>query len=426
MFKRIKFQDWRQFKEIDLEFHDHLTVITGANGSGKTTILKLLSEYVGWEPQFVSSFNYENDDENKYGNGHIPGQPRLFISENEPEGRLKKTDTDLLGELEFQDGKNVKIGIPSKICGGTFSFECSNDDKVKGVYINSHRPIFPYKRLLSVPTSVSTRQEIYNQYNNFYKTYINDTYRNTDELSATGLIKRTLASLAIFGYGNNAVTPNECARSLFEGYIDILKKVLPPKLGFRTIKVAIPEVIMCTETGDFPIDAVSGGISSIIDITWKLFMYEDYDEHFVALIDEPENHLHPELQKSFLGNLIDAFPNVQFVVATHNPFMITSQKDSFVYVLNYNDNHKVYAYKLDQINKAASSNEVLCDVLGMDSTMPMWAEERLKRIVNTYIDERITDHMLKDLKTDLEEIGLGNHMPQTISMIMDKKNDTNY
>ena len=57
-------------------------------------------------------------------------------------------------------------------------------------------------------------------------------------------------------------------RKLFEGYEKILKQVLPPKLGFKQIQVTSPEVTLCTETGNFPIDAVSGGISSIIDITW--------------------------------------------------------------------------------------------------------------------------------------------------------------
>lgn len=59
--------------------------------------------------------------------------------------------------------------------------------------------------------------------------------------------------------------------------------------------------------------------SRIIDITWQLYMFADTSESFVAIIDEPENHLHPELQRNFLGNLIKAFPNVQFIVATHNP-----------------------------------------------------------------------------------------------------------
>ena len=117
--------------------------------------------------------------------------------------------------------------------------------------------------------------------------------------------------------------------------------------------------MLCTKSGDFPIDAVSGGISSIIDITWQLYMFSETKDNFIALIDEPENHLHPELQKSFLCNLIKAFPHVQFVVVTHNPFMISAVKESNVYVLNYNEERKVYSSKLDYVNRAGTSNAIL-------------------------------------------------------------------
>lgn len=63
-------------------------------------------------------------------------------------------------------------------------------------------------------------------------------------LSATALIKETIASLAIFGYGNQSVVANENAKKLFEGYADILKIVLPPKLGFEGISVIVPEVMI--------------------------------------------------------------------------------------------------------------------------------------------------------------------------------------
>ena len=47
MFKGIKIKNWRQFNNIDIEFHPNLTVITGANGAGKTTILSILSKHFG-------------------------------------------------------------------------------------------------------------------------------------------------------------------------------------------------------------------------------------------------------------------------------------------------------------------------------------------------------------------------------------------
>lgn len=216
------------------------------------------------------------------------------------------------------------------------------------------------------------------------------------------------------------MVPNENARKLFEGYVDILKIVLPPKLGFKGISVMVPEVILCTKTGNFPIDAISGGISSIIDITWQLYMFADASESFIAIIDEPENHLHPELQRTFLGNLIKAFPNVQFIIATHNPFMITAEKDSNVYVLNYDDNNKVSSFQLDHVNRAGSSNAILREVLGIDSSMPIWAENTLDEIIRKYSQIELTSDSLADLKQELAEIGLDNYIPDTIARVVEE------
>ena len=47
MFTRLSIKDWRQFSNIDIVFHVHLTVLTGANGAGKTTVLNLLSKSTG-------------------------------------------------------------------------------------------------------------------------------------------------------------------------------------------------------------------------------------------------------------------------------------------------------------------------------------------------------------------------------------------
>lgn len=47
MFKRLNVKEWRQFSDVDIVFHEHLTVLTGANGAGKTTILNLLSKAQG-------------------------------------------------------------------------------------------------------------------------------------------------------------------------------------------------------------------------------------------------------------------------------------------------------------------------------------------------------------------------------------------
>lgn len=419
MFTRLNIKEWRQFSDIDIVFHEHLTVLTGANGAGKTTVLNLLSKSTGWNPQFVSSYEKDEKGVSKYFNSLKALGQRLFIkltSINDDQSIKNK-----LGELEFSDGTIGDLVLPDNITNGTYSIEIRGGKTEKGVYVNSHRPNFPYKAIKSVPTSVATRQQIYNKYNEFNKTFVFDTFRNANEVSATSLIKETLASLAIFGYGNQSVVANETARKLFEEYVNILKIVLPPKLGFENISVNIPEVMLCTRTRNFPIDAVSGGISSIIDITWQLYMFADTSESFVALIDEPENHLHPELQKSFLGNLIKAFPNVQFIVATHNPFMISAVRNSNVYVLNYNEQNKVFSTKLDYVNRAGTSNAILREVLGIDTSIPFWAEDYLKCIIKKYVSKDFTQEYLNDLRKELEEIGLADFIPDTIAQIVEEK-----
>jgi predicted ATPase len=61
-----------------------------------------------------------------------------------------------------------------------------------------------------------------------------------------------------------------------------------------------------------------------------------YDMNGIVLIDEIDAHLHIEIQKKILPVLIELFPNIQFIVTTHSPFILNSVKDAIIYDLENN------------------------------------------------------------------------------------------
>ncbi len=66
-------------------------------------------------------------------------------------------------------------------------------------------------------------------------------------------------------------------------------------------------------------------------------MSPDAEPRGVVLIDEPENHLHPELEERIMPFLTAAFPCAQFIVATHSPAIIANTPDAYVYDLARKD-----------------------------------------------------------------------------------------
>lgn len=197
----------------------------------------------------------------------------------------------------------------------------------------------------------------------------------------------------------------------------MLANVLPPDLGFRRIAIRMPEVILETHTGDFSIDAASGGIAALIDVAWQIFMRSRSGGQFVVVIDEPENHLHPRLQRTVLPGLLSAFPEAQLIVATHNPFVVTSLRDSNVFVLDFAD-ERVESTNLNDIDRSASANQILTDVLGVPFPVPLWVEDEVDRIADSIRYQELTTSLLSDLKERLGSVGLGHLFPRVVDRLL--------
>lgn len=89
---------------------------------------------------------------------------------------------------------------------------------------------------------------------------------------------------------------------------------------------------------EFTFQSLSSGFTAIFDIYSDLLMRSRLlnilpnELNGVVLIDEIDAHLHISLQKKILPFLSQSFPEIQFIVSTHSPFVITStDHDTVVY-----------------------------------------------------------------------------------------------
>ncbi|HEX8468950.1 MAG TPA: AAA family ATPase [Allosphingosinicella sp.] len=413
-FQNITISGWRQFESINVDLHPRLTTITGANGAGKSTILRVLAQHFGFQNIMLATPAATKSGVFQYFAGVFRRKSQDLPHVPQP-----------LGSISYSDGRTAKLMVPN--AGGVqYNINVEGMSRVDGLFIPSHRPTSVYQQVANIPTNAITAEQAYQAYNQEVSNRFNNSH---SQYSPTYRIKEAIISMATFGPGNLHVRPNRELERTFNEFVEVLRKVFPDTIGFKGLEVRIPDVVISTDTGDFVIDAASGGLMALVDLAWQIFLYSRGRNDFVAIIDEPENHLHPSMQRSLMGSLVAAFPQVQFVVATHSPFVVSSVKDSYVYVLRYDEELDVYrdagrarvvSQRLDTVNKAGTASDILKTVLGVSVTLPIWAENELDAISGE--TPVILDNAgIRNLRHRLEGAGLGEFYPEALARIAQRQ-----
>lgn len=111
-----------------------------------------------------------------------------------------------------------------------------------------------------------------------------------------------------------------------------------------------------------PISYLSAGYQSLLwismDIAYRMALLNPNMDnlngtHGIVMIDELDMHLHPKWQWKVLTVLEATFPNLQFIITTHAPILISSCKNE--HLIQIDDNHMVhyldsaYGYSIDEV-----------------------------------------------------------------------------
>lgn len=414
-FSRLQIQDWRQFASIDLEFHPRLTILTGANGAGKTSLLSILGRHFNWGRTYLNIQPLDQDESRRAYKRRAKRIERGLREGEIPAG------WESLGHLYYRNGTGTAIAQPEvsmQSTVGQYDLAIFAQQNFPGLYLSSHRQLSVYQPVTQLSLNTATPEQLLGVYSQELRQRQYSAGAVVIEKTPMNHMKQGLIASAIYGEGNSAVVPNPQSAEIWSGFQAVLSILFPSSLGYLRLHVQGAEVIVETTSGQFPIDEVSGGLSAIIELAWQIFLTTVSNPQCTIVFDEPENHLHPQLQQNLLPDLLAAFPEAQFVVATHSPFVVTASPDSAVYVLDYRqdpeDGRRVYSRLLDQENKAADADEVLRRTLGVGSTLPLWAQHRFESIIADYARGDIDTEKLRGLRESLEKNGLEKSFPEAL------------
>ena len=422
IFSSLRVEGWRQFGHVEIELHPRLTVLTGANGAGKTSLLRIFTRHFGYSRPFLATPIRDESGGYSYITGLFTG----VIASLWQRWWTSASDTSSVGSIGYTNGVESQLQVPAQ-SSVEYQVGIANQQPVDGIHIDSHAPISHFQQVGQIPTTIINASTAFHNYNN---EVLNKYQGGHTGFSPAYRMKEAIIAMAMFGEGNTHVEGNIDVLEAYRGFVEALRKMLPESLGFIDLSVRPPEVVLTTKSGEFLFDSASGGVMTIIDLTWRLHMFSLMHDQFVVTFDEPENHLHPTMQRSLMRRLLNAFPQAQFIIATHSPFMVSSVRDSNVYVLRYlstetgeleggekvmpSDTSRVVSLKLDTINKAGNASEILREVLGVPATIPEWVEEGLADVVTRYREREITRDTLADLRAELSQLGYDDLYPEAL------------
>jgi predicted ATP-binding protein involved in virulence len=118
-------------------------------------------------------------------------------------------------------------------------------------------------------------------------------------------------------------------------------------------------------------DGIKSIISWIADmlmrmdrLTWNTDV-EVFDRNFILLLDEVEVHLHPAWQRKVLPIIQDLFRNAQIIVSTHSPFVTNSVDNAWIYKLKKAGHFSVLDGEPILSENAKSYRTILEEIFGV-------------------------------------------------------------
>lgn len=357
--KKIHINELFHLRNIDIPIANEKTphlIITGKNGSGKTVLLNAMANFL------------DNISDNTILGVRKVGE-KLDISIEHQQIDMTEINLDFLNAPEL-----------------IYSYQ--NGDFIMAFYeaarkVKMDEPRNPTKPVLANHAPI--RKTSTNQFLNFLS-----------DLKIQEALARN----------ENQIKDADEINKWFIDFTGILHKIfqdndLRLKFNYKDYSFRI-----LSHGKEFKFTELSDGYAAILDIVVDLILKMQsknsltraYKKKGIVLIDEVETHLHLEMQKMIMPILTKVFPNIQFIVTTHSPFVLNSLENAVAYDLE----HQEVISDLPQY-----SYEALAEGYFGVSSESSYMKMQLEKLANLLQKGKLTDsdkYEIRLLIADLDKV----------------------
>ncbi|MBL0386713.1 AAA family ATPase [Tumebacillus sp. ITR2] len=333
----MKLENFHGFREKEITFHPQFTVLVGDNASGKTAVLEGVSVAIGeYANQLIQNYNDKREIEleevrlQKYQHDEIPTLEPQFPVYVKYGFKIhdRHIDSLLIKEKAYGHAKTFIDKMDLYLAANELLAKVSTGEQIE-------IPIFSFfktSRLWSQEESTSKDHHSPGSRFEGYRNYLNP---NANESYFTKwFIQMSIAEI-------RRREPLKVLESVRRAIVSCMCKLGVQKIDYDPLR---NEIQVFLENGEqIPFRLLSDGYRNtmglVADIAHRMAVLNPFlEDHLqtpgIVLIDELDLHLHPKWQRHIVEDLKTTFPNVQFIVTTHSPFVVQSLEEGELRVLD--------------------------------------------------------------------------------------------
>jgi len=387
--KKLSVSDFKRLREVFVTLEDDLTVFVADNGYGKTTLLDAIAISLSWlrsniqkkdKPgTYIKDFEINNSPDAHYASIASTFKIQQYncnlLITNAKEGVSFKRKNELQEIKEIATmyrHVNTLMKNSSLPLMAYYSIVRSN---VGGGVDNKRKPIKnknSWSKFEDYEDIVFDR----NDFGDFlsWLTFLRNkaAHENSDLYGSADLLIKEIESItgtlnqlsSITGIDKNVISNLEISReekrimlqkvnandnnllnssAFYKSVTNAILKFLPE---FESINLVYGEsdvkLVLTKDNVELDAQQLSQGEKTILTLVGDLarrlsllnpMLENPFEGRGIVLIDEIDLHLHPHWQQQIIERLLTTFPNLQFIISTHSPQVISTVPERCIRIL---------------------------------------------------------------------------------------------